>query len=241
MKPMPIKNNFLNNKLEIINWLEKMNIKNYTINQDLTVDVDGNVDLIKQKLKTIPVQFGEINGNFYCWYNDLTSLEGCPHTVKGSFFCNFNKLDNLKGGPKYVLDEYNCSCSTLKSLEGCALEVGTLNFRKNKLVSMIGISPIIHKRLSIIQNDINDLSPLLTITTNPTIILHINDPYRVQDTSKIPERYIDNWRIVATMPLEELLLLIPEFQFTFKVKQEKETLEKSVMKNNLVETKKIKL
>ena len=233
--------NFLNNKIDIINWLEKMQIKSYTINKDLTVDVDGNVDLIKERLDNIPIQFGEINGDFYCWYNNLTSLEGCPHTVKKDFICSFNKLDSLKGGPQYVGGEYDCSCSNLKSLEGCALEVGAINFANNKLHSMTGISPVIYKHISMIQNDINDLSPLLTITTNPLITLHPTDHHRIQDTSKIPEKYMDNWRIVAEMPLAELLLLIPEFQLVFKIKQEKDKLDISLIKNNLIETKKIKI
>lgn len=56
----------LKTKKEIQAWLDEMEIKNYTINDDLIVDVNGDVTLSFKKLKTIPVQFGVLKGNFNC-------------------------------------------------------------------------------------------------------------------------------------------------------------------------------
>ena len=72
------------------NWLDSMGIHNYTINNDLTVDVDGDVDLYNKNLTKIPVQFNEVLGNFDCSYNNLESLEWHPKYVGGDFDCSHN-------------------------------------------------------------------------------------------------------------------------------------------------------
>jgi hypothetical protein len=87
---------------EIKNWLNKYGIKNYTINDDLTVDVDDDVNLSYKELTKIEVQFRNVGGYFYCNNNQLTSLEGCPSTVGGYFSCYNNKLTSLEGCPSSV-------------------------------------------------------------------------------------------------------------------------------------------
>ena len=51
---------------EIKNWLDKYNIKDYTIRPDGVVDVNGPVFLERFKISVIPVQFGEVTGSFSC-------------------------------------------------------------------------------------------------------------------------------------------------------------------------------
>ena len=86
-------NQFLTNKDDIDHWLFDHDVDGYTINDDLTVDVDGNVDLYNKNLTSIPVQFKNVDGDFYCSYNRLTSLVGCPTTVGGgSFYCFGNQI-----------------------------------------------------------------------------------------------------------------------------------------------------
>ena len=58
-------------------WLNEMEVENFTINDDLTVDVNGNVNLFGKGLTSLPVQFGKVKGYFSCSNNQLTSL-GCP-------------------------------------------------------------------------------------------------------------------------------------------------------------------
>lgn len=62
-------------KAEIENWLTRYNIKNFTIEQDLTVNVDDDVDLEDKALTTLPFRFGVVGGNFACSTNKLSSLE----------------------------------------------------------------------------------------------------------------------------------------------------------------------
>ena len=90
------------NKQDIINWLDKYRITNYTINEDLSVDVKGNVWLNNKNFTEIPVKFPIIRGNFECGYNQLTSTEFFPKEVYGSFHCYNNQFKNLDNFPKIV-------------------------------------------------------------------------------------------------------------------------------------------
>lgn len=70
------------------------------INDDLTVDVDGDVNLQQLELKKLPLKFGKVSGNFNCSRNKLESLDGAPHEVGDGFYCSGNKLESLDGVPK---------------------------------------------------------------------------------------------------------------------------------------------
>ena len=67
-------------------------IKNYTINGDGSIDVNGHVNLTHKGLTKLPLKFNHVSGNFYCGYNNLTSLEGSPKSVGGNFWCYNNNL-----------------------------------------------------------------------------------------------------------------------------------------------------
>jgi len=94
-----------------------MGINNYKINKDLTVDVDGYVNITEKDLTEIPVQFGVVKKWFDCSHNDkLTSLKGSPRECK-EFSCSYNRLTSLEGSPKYC-QYFSCSWNELTSLEG---------------------------------------------------------------------------------------------------------------------------
>jgi hypothetical protein len=101
--------------------LDYLDIKNYTIKDDLTVDVDGDVYIINVGLEYIPVKFGIVKGNFNCSNNNLTSLIGSPEQVDKTFNCVNNKLTTLEGLPKYIggiiILEYN----QLTSIKGLSI------------------------------------------------------------------------------------------------------------------------
>lgn len=104
------------NKQEIKNWLSYYNITKYTINDDLTVDVNFKVNL-SGGITSLPFQFGAVNGDFSCSYNYLTSLKNCPRVVTGNFFCHSNKLTSLEHCPKIVNGTFWCHDNLLTSLE----------------------------------------------------------------------------------------------------------------------------
>jgi hypothetical protein len=96
---------------------KKYDIKNYTINDDFTIDVKGNVNLYNKSLSKIPLKFNIVSGNFNCSNNKLTTLEGSPRSVD-HFDCDYNELATLEGGPEYVDGIFWCSRNSLKTLEG---------------------------------------------------------------------------------------------------------------------------
>ena len=67
-------------------------IENYTINDDGSIDVAGDVDLSFNDLTELPLRFNKVTGRFNCSFNQLTSLKGSPVWVGGSFSCEFNYL-----------------------------------------------------------------------------------------------------------------------------------------------------
>jgi hypothetical protein len=103
---------------------ERYGIKNYTINPDGTVDVDGGVHLSGEGLKKLPLKFGKVSVSFYCDRNQLTTLEGAPKEVGGRFDCSYNQLTTLEGAPKVVGGYFDCSNNQLTTLEGSPKEVG---------------------------------------------------------------------------------------------------------------------
>ena len=82
-------------------WLKFYSIKNYTINEDLSVDVRDDVYLSAVGLLgELPVRFVIVVGSFDCENNKLTSLEGFPINISGCLYCSSNKLTNLMGCPE---------------------------------------------------------------------------------------------------------------------------------------------
>ena len=132
---------------DLIEQLDQFGIKNYTINEDGTIDVEGNVYLSNKDLTKIPFKFGKVTGHFYCYSNQLTSLDGCPRDVGGNFTCSVNLLKNLIGGPQEVGGDYFCQDNQLESLEGCAGDIGgVLGCYHNKL-EMLDCSSVINSEI----------------------------------------------------------------------------------------------
>jgi hypothetical protein len=98
----------LQTRKEIEDWLNKNGIENYTINDDLTVDIDGIVNFYNKGLTEIPIQFGIVNNWFDCRFNHLTSLKGCPKLVKTSFYCHSNKLLKSLEHLPFIYGELMC-------------------------------------------------------------------------------------------------------------------------------------
>ena len=114
-------------------------IRNYIINPDGSISVDGDVILINRSLKKIPLVFKEVSGYFYCYRNNLTSLEGCPEKIGGDFDCYRNNLASLEGCPEKVGGSFFCYQNNLASLEGCPEKVGGNFFCGfNQLTSLKG-------------------------------------------------------------------------------------------------------
>ena len=125
--------------LKVFENIEKYRIKNYTFNDDASIDVNDNVDLYDKDLTKIPIKFRNVSGYFFCSGNKLTSLEGCPKTVGGNFYCRYNNLTSLEGCPETVGGDLYCDNNNLTSLEGSPETIGgDFNCSYNKLTSLLG-------------------------------------------------------------------------------------------------------
>ena len=67
---------------------------NWKLNSNGEVDVERDVDICHLNLTEIPIKFGRVGGDFWCYGNQLTSLEFAPKIVGGKVYCSFNKLTN---------------------------------------------------------------------------------------------------------------------------------------------------
>jgi hypothetical protein len=85
----------LPSKDEISKWCDKQRIENYTINDDLTIDVDDSVILYLVLMEELPVQFKEVSGDFILGQNGLKTLKGAPLKVGGDFICSGNFIKDL--------------------------------------------------------------------------------------------------------------------------------------------------
>lgn len=124
---------------KIKKWLSIFKIENYTINDDLTVDVKGNVDLFhkKFKLRKLIFQFGIVTGDFCCSFHYLKTLKGCPREVGGSFDVGHNELKSLEFFPKKIGKNISVAHNRLISLKGIVNEVnGYLTCSFNNLTSL---------------------------------------------------------------------------------------------------------
>ena len=108
-----------------------------TMRYDYDGDVEVSDDIVTNgKLK---IRFGNVDGNFYCYDNKLTTLEGTPKKVGGYFGCSNNQLTTLEGAPQKVGGDFYCYNNKLTTLEGAPKEVdGDFSCGYNVLTSLEG-------------------------------------------------------------------------------------------------------
>jgi len=99
-----LKNLNIGKSIIIKKWLDSLNITNYQINNDNSIDVDGNCYLQNENLDSLPdfIKFHKINGDFDIHNNNLSSLRGCPDIINGYFDCTDNDLLSLKYAPDVI-------------------------------------------------------------------------------------------------------------------------------------------
>ena len=168
-------------EIEVEKICKKYGIRNWTLNPDGTVDVDGNVDLSVQKLSKLPLKFGRVTGSFWCENNKLTSLEGCPTEIRGDFSCAGNQLTSLEGCPREIGGNFYCQSNQLTSLEGCPTEIGG-NFycSYNQLTSLKGAPEYIEGQVNFIPNG--------------NLPVYIKQILELNDNNKDIQKYILKWQ-----------------------------------------------
>jgi hypothetical protein len=135
---------------------KKFGIKNWSINSDGLVDVDGSVNLYNKGLTKLPLKFGIVYGDFLCFGGNLASLEGSPKWVSGGFYCHSNQLTTLEGSPESVGDTFYCHENQLTTLEGGPKSVGGgFDCSYNQLTSLVGGPEVVSGKYYAHNNKIN--------------------------------------------------------------------------------------
>jgi hypothetical protein len=165
--------NFPTTREEVIQVCEKCEIENYTINDDLSIDVNGDVNLAYRRLEYFPLRFNYVGGYFQCSFNKLKSLEGCPQTVNESFFCYCNELKSLEGCPQTVGCGFDCFNNNLVSLESCPQTVsGDFSCGNNNLKSLKGCPQTVSGTFNCGDNELRDLEHFPEV--NGSVIIYGN-------------------------------------------------------------------
>jgi hypothetical protein len=91
----------------------------------------GDISLIDMELTVLPDILKDISvdGDFYCGYNNLTSLENCPKTISGAFGCSSNYLTSLEFAPSSVGEDFMCRFNSVKFTEEQVRAVCSVNGR----------------------------------------------------------------------------------------------------------------
>jgi hypothetical protein len=98
--------------------------------------INGDVNLDRLYLDSLPDFLVDvhISGDFYCFMNNLQSLEGAPKSVGGNFGCSYSSLQTLSGAPLSVGGYFSCAFNNLQSLEGAPKSVGDNFYCNNNAV-----------------------------------------------------------------------------------------------------------
>jgi hypothetical protein len=102
-------------------WIcRKFGIKNYTLNIDGSIDVQGDVNLNRttltnlrsldgirfrksiKELDKLPITFNIVYGDFRCQNNNLSSFDRFPKEIHGDLIISKNKFKSLSGCPKII-------------------------------------------------------------------------------------------------------------------------------------------
>ena len=209
-----------------INWIcREYNIKNYTINQDKSIDVAGVVDLSNLSLIKLPLKINKISGSLQIHGNKLISLKGCPDSIETNFDCSYNQLTSLKYFPKHIggrligidhnqlksleflpLDYKNdlfCSYNKLTNLKGCPPKLQSLYCNYNKLISLEGCSEYISDVFNCSDNKIK------TLVGGPKQSnAYAAENNLIYDLSGFPSKV--NYTYLSGNPIYNIVCLVPD-------------------------------
>lgn len=145
---------------KIKKWVHKLGLSldMITIDEQGCVDYHDSLSIDDLNLKTIPIKFGTIYGDFRCQNNSLVSLKNAPHTIKGDFNCTNNQLTSLEEGPSSVGGNYYCKLNQITTLLGSPLKInGIFDCSNNYLKTLEYCPESVSGNLEASCNHINTL------------------------------------------------------------------------------------
>ena len=91
-------------------WLDEMDMEDYIINDDLTININKIDFPWRTEMKQLPdfINFNAANSVNLKYRHDLENLRGMPKKVKKDFDCSMNNLISLEGAPEWVGGDFIC-------------------------------------------------------------------------------------------------------------------------------------
>jgi hypothetical protein len=84
-------------------FLDNFTRGTWSVNNEGLVDIKGSFLCGNEGLEDfLGIRFGKVSGHFYCWGNQLRTLEGSPRKVGEDFNCADNPLISLEGAPEVI-------------------------------------------------------------------------------------------------------------------------------------------
>jgi hypothetical protein len=100
-------------------FLDRIAPRRWSVNSEGLVDVEGNFWCEGEGLEDFRgIRFGKVSGAFWCYDNQLRTLDGAPSEVGSDFSCRGNQLRTLQGSPRKVGGYFYCYRNPLITLEG---------------------------------------------------------------------------------------------------------------------------
>jgi hypothetical protein len=114
----------------------------YTISDTGMIDVYGDLNARDTfPGPHLPVQLGTVNGDCDLESQDnLTDLQGAPHTVKGTFIVIADQLISLKGAPSHVTRNCVIRSNNLSSLEHLPLTAQALRLNMSPQLPLLRLT-----------------------------------------------------------------------------------------------------
>ena len=182
-------------KKQIAHWFDRMiySPPEYFINDDLSVDMEGNLNIPK-KCQKIPFKMNSLRGNFVTTDDAaFASMVNMPKRIYGSVFINDCKLTNLDGMPELISGSLYMDQNKIKSLHNIHVhlkEVNSFNlltsyqFTCDEATNMLGLFFI------------KGLKKIFIKSTNQTKWLNIeyiiNDHLKNGDVHSCQEQLLEN-------------------------------------------------
>jgi hypothetical protein len=187
---------------------------NFTIKGefDRDVQIDPHTGVVNTKcgvdltsdVEELPVQFGQVLGNFSCADGVLKTLKGAPHHVAGRFACEMNNLDRLDHAPVFVGGVFSASYNQITHLTHLPQHVGgSCWIYSNPLQSLEGLEKLgqVGGELWL---DYSDQLPLLRTVFTPKYHLGDGDIRLPLELNSIIQKYAGRGKSVMLNLANEL-------------------------------------
>lgn len=148
----------IDKKQEALDFCEEHGILGYTIHDDGTIDVDGDVDLSSRGLEALIVKFGVVHGEFSVAYNKLTTFYGFPTSVTRSLYCESNQIRYFKHCPSIIGGSFLVSDNKISNFDDFPQVIGgDVYLGRNNFTKLDNMPEIINGSLFLSQNYLTTL------------------------------------------------------------------------------------